>query len=328
MLDSHCLKHRDTIKDARSSQVPASTFGAFCELPSELQIRIWRLAASTKEPSIHRVARISEYRRQPNKRYTTELASALFINSNIMVLRHVCHNSQMVFDEVFTYFPVTTLRKRSDTYFNTISDTFYLANDTWTEYPALTSLFKRRSATQTLPPEIHDDIQAFTRIRSLMVDLPLFATMPKDIWTEFPDLRRLFIFFYPIPIVKADNDYLRELRSLNTSTISKPLPGSPYWKRVRWIVQSVLEILQDVKMLRPNWTIPQVLPLTSTRAPDDDDDENFQKSCSWDCQDPHHIPLVECDPLWTDEKRIGQDEQDDCLWFQQATKMMSTSLDL
>ncbi|KUJ17298.1 uncharacterized protein LY89DRAFT_733158 [Mollisia scopiformis] len=296
------------IDKTRKHMVPAYTFTRFGELPNELQLRIWSMAARSNKPRTHFLVEDADipdglplyYPRSHDT--STILPEKDEETNDFPVLLHVCQASRMVVLKVYTPMPrVAPNHPDAMQYLNTLYDRFYIGGqDSWTDHQLLVDILIRLNSTRPLPKTVQDNMERLLKIRFLLVDFHVFAALPVKIWAEFEQLEKFTIVMYPY-------DETGEWE--NTPGYS-PFPEfvnvtqrSKYGRRAEWILKSARESFEAVKRSDiPKWTIPQLDTVLRT-IEDNDLAGNLE-----DSSDPNSDPEDE--------------ENDDSRWYQQAARLL------
>ena len=328
------------IPGLRKRMVPAYTFELFPKLPTEIQYRIWSLAARVEEtkPNVHRVISMREERGRSGEINYKHFSKYLEGSSQLWVIRvdadheipmdmeelpivfQICSDSRKIGQEIFAELPFVhwlNMGKISKMYFHTRYDSIYLGEQkyggyTWSEFKILVDLLLKQHTTRSFKPAVQREMEEFRKIRNLIVDLNVFAGAPLNLWAEFPKLEQLTIAFYPF-----DQVYQPEA-PIDTSLKDHPgfiVPkaGSKYATRAAWILQSVTASLERVvRKDLPGWKIPKIKVLVRS---------------TWDLQldnaVQHGLPMPIDQGADETDGQDQKEEDDDSAWYESAARAMT-----
>jgi hypothetical protein len=205
--------------------VPVYTFELSPKLPTEIQYRIWSLAARVEgfQPNVHRVVcmheepgqngefnykHFSKYLKGSSRLLSTTSGSRRLDmdKERLPIVFQICSDSRKIGQEIFAKLPFVNdqnMGKSSKMYFHTRYNSIYLgkqmySGDTWSEFKILVDLLLKQHTTRSFKPAVQREMEQFQKIRNLVVDLNVFAGAPLKLWAEFPKLEQLIIAFYPV----------------------------------------------------------------------------------------------------------------------------------
>jgi hypothetical protein len=229
-------------------------------------------------------------------------------------LLDACRQSRQEFQKIFTPLSQGGYRMeyalRQLKYSNTMYDYFYLGNDVWSEYKALVDMMIRLNTTRELDRSVRLDLEAFQKIRLLIVDFVVFAGAPARVWAEFSSLEELTIAFHPLAIIKDFEESPGQYNLLRDENFLHPSPSTKCGKRAEWIIKSATEALEVINDV-PGWKRPKIQALV--RVPEECDG----KALYFDDRDEDEY---EYEGTELEGRPI---EKDDSAWYQQATERMA-----
>lgn len=229
-------------------------------------------------------------------------------------LLDACRQSRLEILKVFTPLSQGGYRKeyasRHLKYSNTMYDYFYMGNDVWSEYKVLVDMMIRLNTTRELDRSVRLDLEAFRKIRLLIVDFVVFAGAPARVWAEFSSLEELTIAFHPSATIKDFEESPGQYNLLRDENFLHPSPFTKCGKRAEWIVKSATEALEVINDV-PGWRRPKIKAFV--RVPEDCDG----KALFYDDRDEDEYE----DEGTELEGRLI--EKDDSAWYQQARDRMA-----
>ena len=321
--------------------VPAYTFELFPKLPTEIQYRIWSLAARVEEtkPNVHRVISMREERGQSGEINYKHFSKYLEGSSQLLVtcldeytglvmdrvtpppiVFQICSDSRKIGQEIFAKLPFVhwlNMGKSLKMYYHTRYDNIYLGKqifggNTWSEFKILVDLLLKQHTTRSFKPAVQREMEEFKKIQNLIVDLNVFAGAPLKLWAEFPKLEQLTIAFYPFDQVHQPETFLAPGSDIKPK-FNVPKAGSKYAARAEWILHSVATSLERVvRKHLPGWKIPKLKVLIRNTG-----DYHLDK----EVQDGLPMPIDQ-----GADETDGQDhkeEDDDSAWYESAARAMT-----
>jgi hypothetical protein len=334
------------IPGLRKRMVPAYTFELSPKLPTEIQYRIWSLAARVEEtpPNIHRVVcmhdepgqngefnykHFSKYLKgssqllSTSSRYVTCLDESTRLamdRETLPIIFQICSDSRKIGQEIFAKLPIVhyqNMGKSSKMYYHTRYDSIYLGKqkfggDTWSEFKILVDLLLKQHTTRSFKPAVQREMEQFKKIQNLIVDLKVFAGAPLKLWAEFPKLEQLTIAFYPFDQVYQPETLIAPGLDIEPKFFV-PKAGSKYATRAAWILQSVTASLERVvRKQLPGWKVPRIKVLA-------------RKTWNYHLDNAvqHGLPMPIDQGAHETDGQDHKEQGDDSAWYESAARAMT-----
>lgn len=242
--------------------VPAYTFTRFLELPRELQLRIWFLAARLEEArdilllreteQLHPEATRVDFlqRREDESEFETPYP---------VMLGLVCKDARAAALQVyapvawkdgsrhfFNYFKVT------HGYANILYDCFHIYGGYSENYRLFMNMMHAHHGRIQLDQTALDNINFFAKIRILVLNFNLFAHTPTCLWSQFKKLEHLTIVIHPHRTIHHHGSYASDHHSLDRM---HPSPSTLFGKRTSWLRS---EVTRALRTATTGWELPTI----------------------------------------------------------------------
>ncbi|KAF7874201.1 hypothetical protein EAF04_002873 [Stromatinia cepivora] len=269
---------KNGVSSTRRLTQPAYTFERFPDLPEELQMNVWFMAAHDKNTGHHSFMRCWKCV-DPHESFHRDVSRAISIGYTdyelfqlgksssgryIPAILQACRLAREVAKTVYTCLPVGYGKKVTDgglsrqAYFDLVNDEFFLSwrralgRDRWTEHRLIVDLLVKQHSSkdqwQSLPVAVRKDIENLLEIRNLQIDIRVFYNTPPRVWAEFSKLDCLTI------LMPQTNNHEIEMYDLTF----KPKNGTKFGKRADWIWGYCYKLLSSVKKDFPDWRHPKI----------------------------------------------------------------------
>ncbi|KAJ8062264.1 hypothetical protein OCU04_008812 [Sclerotinia nivalis] len=270
---------KNGVSSTRRLTQPAYIFERFPDLPEELQMNIWFMAAHDKNTDRHPFVHYGNWD-DLYEGFHRDVSSAISIgytgngllqpgykpssNKYNPAVLQACRLAREVAKTVYTCLPVEYGEKFTDeglsrqAYFDLVNDEFFLSwkrnlgRSRWAEHRIIVDLLVKHHATkdqwQSLPVALRKHIENLLEIRNLQIDLRVLYNIPPHIWAEFSKLDCLTILMPP-----TKN---HEISVHNRAF--KPKDGTKFGKRADWIWGYCYKLLSSVKKDFPDWRHPKI----------------------------------------------------------------------
>jgi hypothetical protein len=305
--DTDLEKMYEGIDEIRKHAVPAYTFTKFPDLPPEIQLRIWSLAARTEEPQVHYVVAMIDdelasswnwsyfsYELEGSSRIKRD-SSRSWDPKPVPTVLHVSRDSRMVAQKIYTRLCFSKYSSAGahpdrEAYINTLYDSFYIGHKEWSDFKILVDMSTKLNTTRPLHKLVQRDLKRFQNIRFFIVDFNIFGAAPPRIWAEFNKLDKLTIAIYPHKTISNPErpPYTDE------PSFIRPHRCYTHGKRVVWLHQAALDLLQSVKDHDvPQWKIPDVEVVVRRTGRADADDDVQEEWVDEDISDEEYYDMEE-----------------------------------
>lgn len=140
-------------------------------------------------------------------------------------------------------------------YINTMYDDLYIGGKwSWMQFHLLVNMFIRLNTTRPLSYQARLDVEMLFRMKNVRVDFNMFVALPLQIWTQFPQLKKLSIVMY------SYNDFSQyeEISFGREKGFSELKRQSKHRKRAQWILESARKSFEAIKDDIREWIPPQL----------------------------------------------------------------------
>ncbi|KUJ17297.1 uncharacterized protein LY89DRAFT_50283 [Mollisia scopiformis] len=238
----------------RERVVPAYTFPRFCDLPPEIQEKIWSIAARTREP---RILQLENWGWEDCNEGSSRITYDLGWNGAepVPAVLHVCSTSRKVALKVYSLLHTRDPKDRKSSnyrYFATPYDQFYIGGTWFANKILVDMMIQKTTPRPTLFPNFQRALDRLQSIKHIIVKLAIFSAVTLVLWADFRNLESLTISIYYIDI---NNPRMPPLPLV----FARPKPGTRYARRTESLRQKALSSLETIKRNQCRaWLVPKV----------------------------------------------------------------------